>query len=67
MNLQEYDKIPDDFEKIAQAQYSVSQICAASKSQVSTTSTALLTRKSSGTLTELVRFFKGSLDIGQHV
>lgn len=36
MNLQDFDKIPDDFEKVAQAQYSVSQICAASKSQVST-------------------------------
>ena len=34
MNLQEYDKLPDDYEKISQVQYTVSQICAASKSQV---------------------------------
>jgi len=34
MNLQEYDKLPDEYEKISQVQYSVSQICAASKSQV---------------------------------
>lgn len=34
MNLQEYDNMPEAYEQIAQVQYSVSQICAASKSQV---------------------------------